>query len=763
MNKIKVFGHTCYIGETGLANHFRDFFRALSKNCDLKIRNYTIDKNWKGLNDRPHDNENYVNELDKKLINVQSLWDNNKKLNDFLIYQKRPINEIVDVNIVANIVDHHYFYQNYSGLKIAYAPWESNLMPENFFKKINEYDQIWASSNWQKNCMINQGADENKIEVVPVGINSSVFFPEEINFDEFYSDGRFKFLLFGRWSHRKSTLEIIQTFLKTFKEHEAVDLIICVDNSFPDDKYKTTEERLEANGINDKRIKVLHFQSKENYIKFFKKGHVFLSCSRGEGSNLPLIEAMACGTPSIYSNCSGQLEFACGKGHPVRIEKKSECKKENLGLYYEPDWQHLSEIMRDVFLNYKKYKNIAIKESEEIRENFNWDKVAFSSYKKIKKLIENKAQSNDIIKEKSNGFNFLVNFVDGPKVSVEGNSNEECNIKFIDRDSKKIIYESFIKSGMWSSCLFKYYINWSIEIYEKNTLIKKYDLDLKNKKVKILIDSSALGDCIAFISSVEEFRKKHQCDVHCVIFNNQLLEIFKEKYPLVKFYNFNPNDDFYASYRICYPIDKDWSQYIPQNPKTVSLTDIAPLILGLQNKQLKPNLKIYNESDKKYICIGTQSTAQCRYWQNEKWEKIIKYLNDLGYEVWCIDKAKSFGKYPNMNYMPNGCVDKTGLPLNELIKIISGAKFFIGISSGLSWLSWACETPVILISGFSKSFAEFYTPYRVINENVCNGCWNDPKETFDKGNWNWCPRNKNFECSKSISSEMVIEKINTLL
>lgn len=40
---------------------------------------------------------------------------------------------------------------------------------------------------------------------------------------------------------------------------------------------------------------------------------------RSEGWNLPLIEAIICGTPSIYSNCSGQLEFAEGKGFPVNI------------------------------------------------------------------------------------------------------------------------------------------------------------------------------------------------------------------------------------------------------------------------------------------------------------------------------------------------------------------------------------------------------------------------------------------------------------
>jgi autotransporter strand-loop-strand O-heptosyltransferase len=81
----------------------------------------------------------------------------------------------------------------------------------------------------------------------------------------------------------------------------------------------------------------------------------------------------------------------------------------------------------------------------------------------------------------------------------------------------------------------------------------------------------------------------------------------------------------------------------------------------------------------------------------------------------------------------------------------------------MSWLAWSLDKKVILISGFSKQFAEFQTPYRVQNLEVCNGCWNDINHKFDKGDWNWCPENKNFECSKKITFEMVKEKIDQIL
>ena len=154
-----------------------------------------------------------------------------------------------------------------------------------------------------------------------------------------------------------------------------MDLIISVDNLYSDDGLKTTEDRLSFYNLKDDRIKITHFLNRDNYIKYLKNGHVFLSCSRSEGWNLPLCEALACGTPSIYSNCSGQLEFTNGKGHPVRILGKNPVPN-SVGDYYEPDFNDLSKVMRDVYINYWKYKKKALEDSELIRKQFSWENAA---------------------------------------------------------------------------------------------------------------------------------------------------------------------------------------------------------------------------------------------------------------------------------------------------------------------------------------------------------------------------------------------------
>jgi autotransporter strand-loop-strand O-heptosyltransferase len=119
------------------------------------------------------------------------------------------------------------------------------------------------------------------------------------------------------------------------------------------------------------------------------------------------------------------------------------------------------------------------------------------------------------------------------------------------------------------------------------------------------------------------------------------------------------------------------------------------------------------------------------------------------------------------NAIPRNAEDFTGdIPLRERAELISGADFFIGLGSGLSWLAWCCNVPVVLISGFSMPFSEFFTPYRVINYNVCHGCYSDTRYKLNPQEYDWCPKHKgtsrHFECTRGITPEMVIEKIKQI-
>ena len=113
MEKPKIYVHGSYIGTTGYNNHTRDFLRELSKHTKVKVRNFTVGNSWNGYNLTPHDNEPYINDVDKSMLYKQILYNSEGKLEDFPIYPDKSKEFFQDVNIVLSETNHHIFYENY--------------------------------------------------------------------------------------------------------------------------------------------------------------------------------------------------------------------------------------------------------------------------------------------------------------------------------------------------------------------------------------------------------------------------------------------------------------------------------------------------------------------------------------------------------------------------------------------------------------------------------------------------------------------------
>jgi autotransporter strand-loop-strand O-heptosyltransferase len=138
---------------------------------------------------------------------------------------------------------------------------------------------------------------------------------------------------------------------------------------------------------------------------------------------------------------------------------------------------------------------------------------------------------------------------------------------------------------------------------------------------------------------------------------------------------------------------------------------------------------------------------------------VVDWLLAEGYTVRLLSKE-------GMEYMgnkaPQGVIQHPEGDINLVIDELKRSKAFIGIGSGLSWLSWALDVPTVIISGFSYDWAEMKDCIRIsAPEEKCSGCFN--RVRLDAGDWNWCPDNRDFECTKSIKSADVIQAVSSLL
>jgi len=347
-------------------------------------------------------------------------------------------------------------------------------------------------------------------------------------------------------------------------------------------------------------------------------------------------------------------------------------------------------------------------------------------------------------------------FVNQPFLEIKGDSDSTFEVKFFD-EYGVCHYHNKTKANHWFKLNREYFTKWNTKVWEEGTLIYDDTLNYKGKKVFISFDSGSLGDTIAWIPYVLEFKKKHECDVVVSTHKNFL---FEKVYPELEFVKPGSTvNGIHGMYVIgwFYNPDKE-----PEMPNTIPLQQAATNILGLDYTEIQPRIDyVVGERpyEQKYVSIATNSTSGCKFWTKEGWQGLIDHLHSLGYKVINVSKEKN--PFNNAEQISNTSMENT-------MNVIHHSEFFIGLSSGLSWLAWGMGKHVVMISNFTEPDHEFTTNCtRIAKLDVCNGCWNSPIYKFDKGDWDWCPVHKGtkrqFECHKTITSKMVIDQIQHLL
>jgi autotransporter strand-loop-strand O-heptosyltransferase len=345
-----------------------------------------------------------------------------------------------------------------------------------------------------------------------------------------------------------------------------------------------------------------------------------------------------------------------------------------------------------------------------------------------------------------------VTYIDGVKVEIIGKSDAEYRVTFTDKDVDLIIHRGTIRPNHWVAPNARYYVNWNILIDKNEAPYKIFEPDFVNDKVLVYFDSKALGDTLAWFPYAKVFKEKHGCkDFYVSTFWNK---IFEKEYPDLRFVEpgaLKPNIFYTVGCR-----DNDYHSN-KNNWRLVPLQKVATDYLGLDYEEIKPKITAEKKNVKKpYVTISEHSTLLCKRWHYPLgWQIIINYIKEKGYDVMVVSKETT---------QLSGIVDRTNSTIQQTINNIYNSKLFIGVGSGLSWLSWALNIPTILISGFSEPWSEMKDCIRIVPpEGVCRGCYNDIKHPYDRGNWLWCPRNKKYECSRTIAPDVIIESIDKIL
>ena len=402
--------HGTLLNPGGISHHTKEFSKFLSKYHNVKIRNFNIPFSWTNYTGPDvYKNLDELDDIHHKMLYQQSLRDSNDNLIDFPLsgYDEffKP-----DFHLIMAEANHYYHYQDYDKPVIVYFPWETTKLNDAFLEKLKNVDYIWVPSEWQLNVLKENGVNPEKIKVVPEGVDPIKYNPINTN------NKKLRILHIGTWEYRKSSYEIINAFLNVFGDSDNVEFRIGVNNKFR--KQDGPLETFRKFGLPiQKNIVFLDTLYEEDYINEIQNADVYVSCARSEGWNLPLIQSLACGVPSIYSKCGGQLEFTkenIGVGiniigeEPAQKIIKINGNKWNWDLYthiggnlYLPDYQHFENELKNLYnswLNgkYDTYKKQALLDSVFITKNFNWNKIAENATNILNKYMEEKNNKNKI-------------------------------------------------------------------------------------------------------------------------------------------------------------------------------------------------------------------------------------------------------------------------------------------------------------------------------------------------------------------------------
>lgn len=225
---------------------------------------------------------------------------------------------------------------------------------------VSHAEKIIAVSNSTKNDLRKfYKVDERKIKVIYPGVDS-MFIPQPKKMIERikakYNLKKPYFLFVGSLKPIKNIPRIIEAFYQFSKQMgDSYQLILVGSDFWLDKKISKKIKKLKL----VRKIKNLGYLPQEDLPAIYSGAIAFISPSLYEGFGLPILEAMACGTPVITSNISSMPEVVGDAALLVEPKNTDEITKS------------LIEIVKR-----KNLRNALKKKGLDRVKNFSWRKFA---------------------------------------------------------------------------------------------------------------------------------------------------------------------------------------------------------------------------------------------------------------------------------------------------------------------------------------------------------------------------------------------------
>ncbi len=194
---------------------------------------------------------------------------------------------------------------------VLVQPWEYGGLPAEWIGPLRDVvDELWVPSHWVRRCAVESGVPEEKIVVVPNGVDVERYTPGPGTYPLGTRKGT-KLLFVGGCIPRKGIDALLESYLATFTRRDDVCLVVKPFGGGSVYRDSSMEDlvRQAAAGAGAEIEVVDGELTDRDMADLYRSCDALVHPYRGEGFGLPIAEAMASGLPVVVPDGGACLDF----------------------------------------------------------------------------------------------------------------------------------------------------------------------------------------------------------------------------------------------------------------------------------------------------------------------------------------------------------------------------------------------------------------------------------------------------------------------